>query len=126
MVWPIAFTSCADGSYLAAHLENNGLVNISGDINGALPANVKFQVADLGLGRVALKVSNGKFVSASSEGVTLKDLAGKKPGDAETFQWVNLMRGDTMLMSLVNHRYLAIKSNAPVTVEATGPSPARK
>ena len=58
----------------------------------------------------------------------MKDLAGKAPGDAESFQWINLMRGDTMLMSLVNHRYLASKPNAPgpVTATATGPSPARK
>ena len=60
--------------------------------------------------------------------VSLKDLAGKSPGDAESFQWVNLMRGDTMLMSLVNHRYLATKPNkpGPVTVSATGPRPDRK
>jgi hypothetical protein len=58
----------------------------------------------------------------------LKDLAGKIPGEAESFQWVNLMRGDTMLMSLVNHRYLAAKPNepGPVTANATGPNPARK
>ena len=38
------------------------------------------------------------------------------------------MRGDTMLMSLTNHRYLATKPNnpGPVTVAATGPTPARK
>jgi hypothetical protein len=38
------------------------------------------------------------------------------------------MRGDTMLMSLVNHRYLATRPNepGPVTVSATGPRPDRK
>jgi hypothetical protein len=38
------------------------------------------------------------------------------------------MRGDTMLMSLTNHRYLATKPNepGPVTVSAAGPTPARK
>jgi hypothetical protein len=58
----------------------------------------------------------------------LKDLAGKPPGDAESFQWINLMRGDTMLMSPVNHRYLATKPNNPglVTVSAVGPRPDRK
>ena len=56
------------------------------------------------------------------------DLAGKAPGDAESFQWINLMRGDTMLMSLTNHRYLSTKPNepGPVTASATGPSPGRK
>ena len=50
------------------------------------------------------------------------------PATRRSFQWVNLMRGDTMLMSLTNHRYLATKPNTPgpVTATATGPTPARK
>jgi xylan 1,4-beta-xylosidase len=58
----------------------------------------------------------------------LKNLGEAAPGDAATFQWINLMRGDTMLMSLTNHRYLATKPNSPgpVTPTATGPDPARK
>jgi hypothetical protein len=89
---------------------------------------VKFQAVDLGKGRVALKAAKGRFVSADGEAVVLKDLAGKNPGAAESFQWVNLMRGDTLLMSLTNHRYLATKPKepGPVTVTATGPTPARK
>jgi hypothetical protein len=77
---------------------------------------------------VALKAANGRFVSAAGEAAVLKDLAGKQPGIAESFQWVNLMRGDTLLLSLTNHRYLATRPNAPgpVTVTATGPTPARK
>ena len=49
-------------------------------------------------------------------------------GPAESFQWINLMRCDTALMSLVNHRYLATKPNEPgqATANATDPSPARK
>jgi xylan 1,4-beta-xylosidase len=78
--------------------------------------------------RVALKTANGRFVSVAEEAAVLKDLAGKPPGEAESFQWVNLMRGDTLLMSLINHRYLATRPNepGPVTVSATGPRPARK
>jgi xylan 1,4-beta-xylosidase len=55
-------------------------------------------------------------------------LGSAKSGEAESFQLVNLMRGDTMLMSLINHRYLATKSNTPgaVTITALGPTPARK
>jgi hypothetical protein len=75
---------------------------------------------------VALQAASSRFVSVSGEGEAahLKDLAGKNPGDAESFQWVNLMRGDTMLMSLANHRYLATKPNEPGPV--TGPRPGRK
>lgn len=122
----ITLTSGADGTLLAANTQNNTLINVAAD--AASGKNGQFQVVDAGLGRVALKTANGRFVSASDGTVVLKDLAGAKLGDAESFQWVNLMRGDTMLMSLVNHRYLATKPNepGPVTDTATGPSPARK
>ncbi len=122
----IVLTSGADGSFLVADPGNNILVNVAAADNA--PANATFQVIDLGLGRVALKASNGKVVSVADDGVVLKDLGTAKPSDAESFQWVNLMRGDTMLMSLTNHRYLASKPNepGPVTATATGPNPARK
>jgi hypothetical protein len=125
----ITLTSGGDGSFLAADIQSNLLVNVAADSAEAQTPNVRFQVVDLGKGRVALKTANGRFVSAAEEGnVTLKDLAGKVPGDAESFQWVNLMRGDTMFMSLTNHRYLTTKPNEPglVTATASGPSPARK
>ena len=124
----ITLSSGADRSFLTADTQNNLLVNVAADTPGAVLLNAKFEVIDLGKGRVALKASNGRFVSAAEETVVLKDLAGKSPGNAESFQWVNLMRGDTMLMSLTNHRYLATKPNepGPVTVSATGPRPARK
>ena len=122
----ITLTSGADGSLLSADPQNNGLVNVAAD--AAVGQNTRFQVIDLGKGRVALKASNGRFVSASEEAVALKELAGQAPGDAESFQWVNLLRGDTMLMSLTNHRYLATKPNnpGPITVTALGPTAARK
>jgi xylan 1,4-beta-xylosidase len=124
----IAFTSGADGSFLAVDPAGDGLVNLTAEASGAIPAAAKFQVVDVGLGRVALKAGNGKYVSVAQEKTTLKNLGTAKPGEAESFQWVNLLRGDTMLMSLTNHRYLATKPNAPgpVTVTALGASPARK
>ena len=104
------------------------LVTVAAEATVAIPQNAKFQVVDLGKGRVALKAANGRFVSAVEDRVLLRDLAGKAPGNDESFQWVNLMRGDTLLMSLTNHRYLAAKPNepGPVAVSATGPRPARK
>ena len=126
----ITLTSGADGSVLAADIQSNLLVNVAADVaNSKNPRfYVPFQVVDLGKGRVALKDVDGRLVSVGEDGVTLKDLAGKAPGDAESFQWVNLMRGDTMLMSLTNHRYLATRPNAPgpVTATALGATPARK
>jgi xylan 1,4-beta-xylosidase len=122
----IVLTSGADGSFLAANHENSTLVNIPTADDA--PVDAKFQVIDFGKGRVALKAGNGKVASVANDNVVLKNLGDAKPGDAETFQWINLMRGDTMLMSLTNHRYLATRPNepGPVTVSATGPNPARK
>jgi hypothetical protein len=124
----IMLTSGADGSYLVADIQNNVLVNVAADTAGTVREDAKFVVIDLGKGRVALRATNGRIVSVAGESVRLKDLAGRNPSDAESFQWVNLMRGDTMLMSLTNHRYLTTKPNepGPVTVSATGPRPARK
>jgi len=124
----ITLTSGADGSFLAAETVANVLVDVPADGARTLSQNVKFQVIDLGEGRVGLKAANRRFISVADEAAVLKDLAGKPPGDAESFQWVNLMRGDTMLLSVANHRYLATRPNqpGPVTVSATGPRPARK
>jgi beta-xylosidase len=124
----ITLSSGADGSLLAADAPGNALVNVAADSPPAKGRDVRFQVVDLGLGRVALKAANGRFVSAAGNGVALKNLADGKPGVAESFQWINLLRGDTMLMSLTSHRYLATKPNepGPVTATATGPQPARR
>jgi len=124
----VTLASGADGSFLAADSEKNLLMNVAAEGTNATTANTKFQVVDLGLGRVALKAANGHYVSAAGDAAVLKNLAGQSPGEAESFQWINLMRGDTTLMSLTNHRYLATKPNSPgaVTVTATGPTPARK
>ena len=124
----ITLISGADGSFLAANTAGNLLLNVAADSTEAKTPDVRFQVVDLGKGRVALKACNGRFVSVAEAAAELKDLAGKNPGEAESFQWVNLLRGDTALMSLVNHRYLGTKPNepGPVTATATGPSPARK
>lgn len=122
----ITLTSGADGSFLAADFESSTLVTISPA--DPTPANAKFRVIDLGKGRVALKADNGKVVSVTHDGVVLRDIGNAQPGNEESFQWVNLMRGDTMLMSLTNHRYLASQPNNPgsVTADALGASAARK
>jgi len=50
-----------------------------------------------------------------------------KPGDAETFQWVDLQRGETLLLSLATHRYLvAPKDPGAVAADHPGPAPDRK
>jgi beta-xylosidase len=121
----VRFTSSADGSVICADVNTHTLGNVTPPAAGG---SDRFNVIDLGQGRVALRTANGRFVSVNANRVILKDLAGAKPGDAESFQWINLMRGDTMLMSLTNHQYLTTKPNAPgaVAPTATGPAPDRK
>ena len=123
----ITLSSGADGALLATDGQNNSLITVANE-RPSIPLAARFLVIDLGKGRVALKASNGRLVSVDASGVVFRDLAGAQPGAAESFQWVNLMRGDTMLMSLSNHRYLASKPNTPgpVTASATGPRPGRK
>jgi beta-xylosidase len=123
----ITLTSGADGSFLAADTQRQVLINASGNINSNIPPNFRFDVVDVGLGRVAFEASSGQFVSVAGDEVVLKNV-GKQPGEAETFQWINLLRCDTMLMSLANHRYLATSPvvSGRVTVTARGPQPARK
>jgi len=121
----IVLTSGADGTVLSTDDAGATLVNIAAD--KAAAANTQFKVIDLGKGRVALRTAGKKYVSVGEKSVVLKELNGK-PTDAETFQWVNLMRGDTMLMTLTNHQYLTTKPNTPgpVLANATGATPARK
>lgn len=123
----ITLTSGADGSFLAMNAQDMSLNNVPSDSPSATTSAVRFHVIDLGKGRVALRAGDGRFVSVG-DNVVLNDLAGAAPGKAESFQWVNLMRGDTMLMSLTNHRYLATRPNSPgpVTASAAGPRPDRK
>ncbi len=124
----VALVSGADGSILTADTQTRTLVNLPEASSNTVAPDARFHVVDLGKGRVALRTAHGDFLSDAKETVTLKDLAGQPPGDAESFQWINLMRGDTMLMSLINHRYLATRPNEPgtVAVSAAGPRPDRK
>jgi hypothetical protein len=50
-----------------------------------------------------------------------------KPGDAETFQWVDLQRGETLLLSLATHRYIvAPPTSGAVAADHPGPSADRR
>ena len=87
-----------------------------------------FKVVDQGRGRIALQTKVGKYVSVGGEGksggVTIKS---GKPGNGETFQWVDLQRGDTLFLSLATHRYIvAPKDAGAVAADHPGPAPDRK
>ena len=87
-----------------------------------------YYLVDRGRGRIALESRDGRYVSVQGTGnageVTLRP---GKPGDGETFQWVDLQRGETLLLSLATHRYLAAPSaGGAVSADHPGPEPGRK
>jgi xylan 1,4-beta-xylosidase len=116
----IVFTDLGSGNSLAA---------VDGKVQAVAGAGTAFRVVDRGKGRISLQTKDGKYVSVAGEGkagdVTLK--AAAKPGDAETFQWVDLHRGDTLLLSLATNRYIVTPKDAGVVAaDNPGPVPDRK
>ncbi len=115
----VTFSTLAEGG--ASLTVENGVVYAG---TAAMP----FKVIDLGRGRIAMQAPDGGLVSVAGEGasgaVTVKKIA--KPGNAETFQWVDL-RGDILLLSLTTHRYLEVPAApGPVSADHRGGSPDRK
>ena len=113
----ITLTSRADGAALVATTDTLA----SGPPAGGTP----FRVVDRTVGRIALQTRDGRFVSASPTGDKLT-LVAHAPTDAETFQWVDLQRGDLMLMSLATHRYLRARPDGPAVANHVGPRPDRR
>jgi hypothetical protein len=110
----------------------NALAVVDGKLHsvraGGGQQSTVFRVVDRGRGRIALQTTRGQYVSVGGAGkageVTLKS---GKPGDAETFQWVDLQRGETLLMSLATHRYLvAPRIPGAVAADHPGPAPDRR
>jgi hypothetical protein len=90
----------------------------------------RFRVLDRGLGRVALESAGGEESAGGL--VRVENLGGMGevrigPGgsaEATTFQWIDLLRGDLLLMSLANHHYLLAQPHAGSLTAADAPGPA--
>jgi hypothetical protein len=84
----------------------------------------RFAVVDRGLGRVALRAGN-RFLSVtpSSDSTSTLALRATAPGDGETFQWMETLYGDLMLMSLATHRYLRLEPDGRVSSDSRGAEP---
>jgi hypothetical protein len=95
-------------------------LGVQGDALDAT-APIPFHVRDLKLGRVALE-HRGRFVSIDSEGRAT--LVRGKPGNAESFQWIETPNGDLVLMSLANNRFLRIEPGTRrIVADSAGPLP---
>ncbi|HEX9047658.1 MAG TPA: glycoside hydrolase 43 family protein [Verrucomicrobiae bacterium] len=102
----IIFTNRADGTLLAVANET------------------RFHVVDLGLGRVALKTPAG-FVSVNAANGQISLKRGR-PGVAETYQWMETLYGDTILLSLATDRYVQVSRDGNLAANSAGPKPDRQ
>jgi xylan 1,4-beta-xylosidase len=108
----------------------NALALVDGTVQSVAGADraTAFRVVDRGRGRIALQTASGQYLSIGGSGKAGEvRVSSGKPGDAETFQWVDLQRGDTLFLSLSTHRYLvAPKTPGPIAADHPGPAPDRK
>jgi hypothetical protein len=79
----------------------------------------RFKVVDRGLGRVALGMGN-RFVSVQSPQQVV--MRAGRPGDAETFQWIETPTGELVLMSLSTNRFMRIDPGTGL-ISADSPGP---
>ena len=84
----------------------------------------RFTVVDRKLGRVALR-AGARYVSVSrtSDSTAAVQLRDGAPSEGETFQWMETLYGDVVLMSLATNRYLFIDVDGQVTANSRGPEP---
>ena len=84
----------------------------------------EFTIADRRLGRVALRAGKRFLsVSAVTDSTSTVSLRDTTPGDAETFQWMETLYGDVVLMSVATHRYLRLETDGRLTSDSRGPEP---
>lgn len=78
-----------------------------------------YRVQDMGLGRVALQ-SGARWASVAANGVVGTHKG--RPGNAESFQWIETPTGELVLMSLVTNRFLRV-DGATHALRADSPGP---
>jgi beta-xylosidase len=78
-----------------------------------------YRVKDMGLGRVALQ-SGATWASVAANGVV--GVHKGRPGNAESFQWIETPTGELVLMSLVTNRFLRVDP-ATHALHADSPGP---
>lgn len=89
-----------------------------------------FKVVNRGKGRVALRsVIDNKYVTVTGKGLMAEvRFQAEDGGDASTFQWIDMLRDDLMLLSLKTNRYINTdpSTSHPYSADAPGAAPNRK
>jgi beta-xylosidase len=124
----ITFTDLADSTVLVNWKNFLRPVSISHQL--AKSAASHFEIIDKGNGRIALQSEvGGGFVSVTGNGgMSEVRIEKDDKGDASTFQWQDMLRGDLMLMSLKTHRYLFVDpfAGSLCSADSPGARPDRK
>lgn len=91
-------------------------------------ASGRFTVVDGGLGRVALRAGDGRLLTVRTiDGKSRLALIEGTVSPATTFQWIENVYGDLMLLSLATDRYLRVDSSTgEITADHPGPAPDRR
>jgi xylan 1,4-beta-xylosidase len=100
------------------------LTSAGRDSRFAVEGAERFRIVDRKLGRVALR-SGTRYISVvrTTDSTGAVSLRAGRPGDRETFQWMETMYGDLVLMSIATHRYLRLEADGRVTANGAGPEP---
>ena len=88
-----------------------------------------FKVIDKGQGKVMLECMNGMgYMTISGLGLSGDVRLVKEPTEASLFMWQDMLRGDCMLMSLKNHRFVGCSPDMgePYSTQFAGADPNRK
>jgi len=90
----------------------------------AVEGQSRFTIVDRGLGRVGLRVGSRYLsVAPQSDSTSTLALRDGPPRDGETFQWMETLYGDLLLMSLATHRYLRLEPDGRVSSDSRGAEP---
>lgn len=92
-------------------------------------AGCRFRVHDRGNGRVALEALNGMgFVTITGIGLSADVRLVREESEASLFMWQDMLRGECMLMSLKNHRYVGVSPDMgePYSCDFAGSTPNRR
>lgn len=124
----IILTSRADSSVLVNW--NNALRPVSVHSPLAQGGASLFKVLDRGDGRVAFQSAlDGSTVTITGSGrMGEVRMERADSGERSTFQWIDMQRGDLMLMSIQTHRYLTVHPSAAdlCSADSPGPGPDRR
>lgn len=115
------------GSDSLLGVKNEKLTVLSRSDPSALSQAAQFKVEDRGLGRVALRSSAGCLSILASERQSRIILKTGDLSETETFQWMENVYGDLILMSLATNRFLRVTpENGEITADHPGPLPDRQ